>query len=278
MRIDAHQHFWKYSESDYSWISDQMKVLKRDFLPGDYLLELKEIEFEGSVAVQARQNLEETRWLIELADRYDFIKGVVGWIDLCSDDAEDRIREFNTNRKFVGVRHVLQDEPDDKFMLGNTFLKGISLLSNYNLVYDILILPKHLSYAEELVNRFPEQQFVLNHIAKPLIREGIISPWKEGIEKLARYPNVACKLSGMVTEAKWQGWNKEDFTPYLDVVFDSFGPSRLMTGSDWPVCTVSSGYSVTMKIVLDYIQSFSQAEREMILGMNAKRVYNLQIH
>jgi L-fuconolactonase len=277
MRIDAHQHFWKYNSSEYSWISDQMKVLRRDFLPGDLMFELKGIEFDGSVAVQARQSLEETRWLLDLADRFDFIKGVVGWIDLCSDEAEDQIREFYTNRKFVGIRHVLQDETDDKFMLEEPFLKGIGLLKNYNLVYDILILPKHLFYAEELATRFPEQKFVLDHIAKPLIKERILSPWKEGIQNLARHQNVSCKLSGMITEALWQGWKKEDFTPYLDVVFDSFGPSRLMIGSDWPVCTVSSGYNLTMKLVLDYIESLNQEERDTIAGRNAIKIYNLQI-
>jgi len=275
MRIDAHQHFWKYNTSDYSWITDQMKILKKDFLPGDLLMELEGIQFEGSVAVQARQSLEETRWLLKFAGRYDFIKGVVGWIDLCSDEIEEQIREFVKYRKFVGVRHVLHDEPDDRFMLSESFIRGIGTIGNYNLVYDILIFPKHLSNAEELVIRFPGQKFVLDHIAKPLIKERIISPWKEGIEQLARHSNVSCKLSGMVTEALWKGWKKEDFTPYLDVVFDSFGPSRLMIGSDWPLCTVSSGYSATMKIVLDYVQSLKQVEREMILGMNAKRIYNL---
>ena len=252
-----------------------MKILKKDFLPGDLLMELEGIQFEGSVAVQARQSLEETRWLLKFAGRYDFIKGVVGWIDLCSDEIEEQIREFVKYRKFVGVRHVLHDEPDDRFMLSESFIRGIGTIGNYNLVYDILIFPKHLSNAEELVIRFPGQKFVLDHIAKPLIKERIISPWKEGIEQLARHSNVSCKLSGMVTEALWKGWKKEDFTPYLDVVFDSFGPSRLMIGSDWPLCTVSSGYSATMKIVLDYVQSLKQVEREMILGMNAKRIYNL---
>ena len=260
MRIDAHQHFWKYNTSEYSWISDQMKVLKRDFLPGDLLTELEGMKFDGSLAVQARQNLEETRWLLEIAEKHDFIKGVVGWVDICSEDIENQIRIFVKDSKFTGVRHVLQDEPDDRFMLSDSFLRGISLLDKYNLVYDLLILPKHLSCAEELVSGFPGQKFVLDHIAKPRIKNRILSPWKEGIKKLARYPNVTCKLSGMVTEARWQDWKKEDFKPYLDVVFDEFDTSRLMIGSDWPVCTVSSGYNLTMNIVLDYIQSFNQTD------------------
>ncbi|HUX94243.1 MAG TPA: amidohydrolase family protein [Bacteroidales bacterium] len=277
MKIDSHQHFWKYNKSEYSWISDQMGVLKKDFLPDDLIKELNGIGFDGSVAVQARQSLEETSWLLEIADQNDFIKGVVGWVDLCSDKAEEQISEFVRNRKLVGVRHVIQDEPDDHFMLQKSFLRSINLLKKYNLVYDILILPKHLTYAEKLVRQFQEQQFVLDHIAKPLIKENKISPWKEGIKRLSTYQNVSCKLSGMVTEASWHGWKREDFEPYLDVVFEAFGTSRLMIGSDWPVCTVSSGYSPTMKIVFDYIKTFNLEEKEMVLGGNAIRIYNLQI-
>jgi len=276
MRIDAHQHFWRYNPSEYSWITDQMKDLKRDFLPDDLLPELHEIGFDGSVAVQARQSIEETRWLLDIADKNEFVKGVVGWIDLCSEDCENQLKEFVKNRKFSGVRHVLQDEPDDRFMLSESFLKGIRRLGKYNLVYEILILPKHLPYAEELVSRFPGQQFVLDHIAKPFIKKGTITPWKDDIHKLAKHPNVSCKISGMVTEANWHRWKKEDFLPYLDVVMDAFGPSRLMIGSDWPVCTVSSSYKVTMKLVIDYLMSLNQADRDLILGMNTIRIYKLQ--
>ncbi|MDP4223310.1 MAG: amidohydrolase family protein, partial [Bacteroidota bacterium] len=238
MKIDAHQHFWKYNSAEYAWISDSMRVLKRDFLPEDLRKELKTIGFEGSVAVQARQTTDETRWLLGLAEEFDFIKGVVGWIDLCYPEAEDQLAEFSSHAKFTGVRHVLQDEPDDQFMLRDSFLKGISLLVKFNLVYEILIFTRHLPYAAKLVEKFPEQKFVLDHMAKPLIRDKLLSPWREGIQQLAFHPNVYCKLSGMVTEASWTGWRKKDFTPYLDVIFESFGPSRLMIGSDWPVCTV----------------------------------------
>jgi len=276
MRIDAHQHFWIYNREEYSWISDSMKVLRNDFLPADLLPLLKQSGFDGSIAVQARQSLEETRWLLKLAGEYDFIKGVVGWIDLCSGDAENQIAEFASDPKFVGVRHVLQDEPDDLFMLKDSFLKGISLLKRFNLIYELLILPGHLPYAIQLVNKFPDQKFVLDHIAKPLIRDKVLSPWKEGIQELAMPPNVFCKLSGMVTEASWKGWSKSDFDPYLDVVIDSFGPSRLMTGSDWPVCTIASGYKNTLQIVIDYIGSKSPGDMELILGRNAERLYNLK--
>jgi L-fuconolactonase len=276
MKIDTHQHFWKYNDLEYSWISDKMKVLKRDFLPGDLLPELEQMKLDGSIAVQARQSLEETRWLLELAGTYDFIKGVVGWVDLCSNEVENQLAEFSLNPKFVGVRHVLQDEPDDLFMLKDHFLHGISLLKKYSLVYDLLILPRHIPYAIQLVEKFPDQWFVLDHIAKPLIKDKILTPWKEGIERLSLQPNVYCKLSGMVTEASWKGWNKDDFVPYLDVMFGSFGQSRLMIGSDWPVCTVASDYRKTMQIVIDYIASESQTTGELITGKNAIRIYNLK--
>ncbi len=275
MKIDAHQHFWKYNSEEYAWINDAMRILRRDFLPGDLLKELKETGFEGSVAVQARQTLDETRWLLKLADEFDFIKGVVGWIDLRSPAARDQLAEFSSHPKFTGVRHVLQDEPDDLFMLQESFLEGISLLKEFNLVYEILIFAKHLPFAVKLVEKFPGQKFVLDHIAKPLISDRVISSWREGIQKLALSPNVYCKLSGMVTEASWKNWSKEDFTPYLDVVFDSFGPSRLMIGSDWPVCTVASGYRETMQIVIDHIKNLSETDRELILGRNTEKIYGL---
>jgi len=251
-----------------------MDVLKKDFLPSDLLPELKQLKFDGSIAVQARQTTEESRWLLELAAKFDFIKGVVGWVDLCSSEAENQLAEFASQQKFVGVRHVLQDEPDDRFLLRDDFLIGISLLRKFDLVYDLLILPRHLPYAISIVKEFPEQRFVLDHMAKPLIKEKILSPWKEGIQELAIQPNVNCKLSGMVTEALWGGWRREDFEPYLDVIFSSFGPSRVMTGSDWPVCTLASGYKETMQIVVDYVTAKDQTEREMIMGGNAERIYN----
>ena len=276
MMIDAHQHFWKYNHKEYSWISDGMEALKKDFLPSDLWPELKQLKFDGSIAVQARQTPEESRWLLGLTAKFDFIKGVVGWVDLCSSEANYQLAEFASHPKFVGVRHVLQDEPDDRFMLRDDFLKGISLLRKYSLVYDLLIIPRHLPYAISFVKEFPDQRFVLDHLAKPLIKERILSPWKEGIQELALQPNVFCKLSGMVIEASWAGWRREDFELYLDVIFSSFGPSRLMIGSDWPVCTLASGYKETMQIVVDYVATKDQTEREMIMGGNAIRIYKLE--
>ncbi len=276
MKIDAHQHFWKFNTTEYAWISDKMKVLKRDFLPDEMLQELHGIGFDGSIAVQARQKPEETRWLLDIAAGNEFVKGVVGWIDLCSDECGNQLNEFVTHSKFVGVRHVLQDESDERFMLRESFIRGLSILGKYDIVYELLILPDHLRIAEELVMKFPEQKFVLDHIAKPMIKSGVISQWKEDICRLARHPNVNCKLSGMVTEASWGRWKKEDFLPYLNVVMDAFGTSRLMIGSDWPVCTVSSSYNKAMNLVIDYLASLNQAERDLVLGLNAVRTYKLQ--
>lgn len=252
-----------------------MKVLRRDFLPGDLLKHLEQQNIDGSIAVQARQSLDETRWLLRLAGEYDFIKGVVGWVNLCSGEAEKQIAEFTADPKLVGIRHVLQDEPDDMFMLQESFLRGISLLKKFNLVYELLIFPRHLPYALTLVRQFPSQQFVLDHIGKPPVKDKIISPWKEGIKELALQKNVACKLSGIVTEAAWKGWSKSDIIPYLDVVFDAFGPSRLMIGSDWPVCTLAADYKSTLNIATDFIESKSEAERKLIMGRNAERIYKL---
>lgn len=277
MRIDSHQHFWKYNAEEYSWIDDKMQVLRQDFLPEDLEIELKKSGFSGSVAVQARQNIHETRWLLSLAEQYEIIKGVVGWVDLCSTNIEAQLEEFSQHPKLVGVRHVLQDEPDEHFMLRDDFLRGISLLREYNLVYDILIFPKHLPAAVELVKKFPDQFFVLDHIAKPDIKGKNIEPWKEDINKLAAYSNVSCKLSGMVTEAEWQNWEYGDFLPYLETVFTAFGTERLLTGSDWPVCTLAGSYQSVMNIVTDYIIKSDQKDSSGILGGNAARVYNIMI-
>ncbi len=275
MRIDSHQHFWHYSPTEHTWMSGEMSALKRDFLPGDLQPLLAANEFEGSVAVQARQSLEETRWLLELASQHDFIRAVVGWVDLRSEDLPTQLEALSHNPKLAGVRHVVQDEPDNEFMLRPDFRRGISLLGEFNLTYDLLLYPKHLPAAIKLVEEFPNQPFVLDHIAKPKIAEGLLSPWREHIQALATLPNVCCKLSGMVTEANWSQWQAEDFHPYLDTVFAAFGPSRLMIGSDWPVCTISADYGQTTQIVIDYLRQFPEQEQAEVLGGNCARFYGI---
>ena len=278
MKIDSHQHYWHFNTADYGWMGDNMSVIKRDFLPADLLPELKSIDFDGSVAVQARQSLEETNWLLQLADEHPHIKGVVGWVDLQSEQAEAQIVAFAQHPKAVGVRHVIHDEEDIDFMLRPAFLRGVQLLGKYNLAYDILIFPKHLPNTIRFVKQFSEQQtFVIDHIAKPLIKDGIVSPWKEDIAALAKFPNVYCKVSGMVTEADWNTWTPENIRPYLDIVFEAFGTERILIGSDWPVCLVAGKYSEVMQVVIDYISSFPEKEQALILGENAAKAYKLPL-
>jgi L-fuconolactonase len=276
MHIDAHQHFWRYNAKEYDWIDESMAELRRDFLPKDLKPELERRRFQGSVAVQARQTLEETRWLLELSKENDFIFGVVGWVDLRSPSLRSQLDEFAGNPKLVGVRHVVQSEPDDRFLLQPDFLRGIGVLEEFNLAYDILIYPKHLPVAAQFVEKFPRQRFVLDHLAKPPIKSGALEPWARGIRNLAAFPNVFCKASGMVTEADWEHWRPADMKAYLDVVFECFGPQRVMIGSDWPVCEAASPYSRVMDIVEDYIHSFSAEEKNAVLGGNAAKFWRLK--
>ena len=275
MYIDAHQHFWNYDPREYQWIDETMTPLRRDFLPADLQDELEREGFRGSVAVQARQSLQETRWLLELAAQSPFILGVVGWVELRSPQAGAHLKQLAQNPKLVGIRHIVQSEPDDRFLLQPDFLRGISLLAEFDLAYDILIYPKHLAVAAEFVRRFPEQRFVLDHLAKPEIKSGTINAWNKGMAELAVYPNVYCKLSGLVTEADWNRWKPEDMRPYLDVAFERFGANRLLIGSDWPVCTLAGSYARVMGLVKDYLSGHPEQEREAILGGNARRFWRL---
>jgi L-fuconolactonase len=254
-----------------------MKVLKSDHLPGDLLPELVKSGISGTICVQARQTPEETRWLLQLSDINAFIKGVVGWVDLRSEeDLKDQLDEFCRNKKFVGVRHVIHDEPDDNFLLRDDFLRGISTLAGYGLSYDLLLFPRHLPVANRMVSMFPEQRFVLDHISKPLIREGILSPWKEDLMRLAENSNVYCKLSGIVTEADWQNWKPEELKPYLDIVFEAFGPDRLMAGSDWPVCCVAADYGRVLGVIENYFANFPEEVQEKVLGLNCSDFYRIE--
>lgn len=273
MRIDSHQHFWKYSEAGYPWIG-KGTPLERDWLPADLERVAAPLGITGCVAVQARQTVEESRWLLELAAQSPFIKGVVGWVDLRSEQVAAELAPLAADRKFVGVRHVVQAENAD-FMLQPEFLRGLALLKQFNLAYDLLLFPKHLPSAVQVAAQLPEQRFILDHIAKPLIRAGMLKPWQDDLRELARHPNVACKISGLVTEARMPGWESADFRPYLDVVIEAFGEERVMFGSDWPVCLLGGGYDQVYGLVDDYFAQFGEAAREKFFGGNAQRVYRL---
>jgi L-fuconolactonase len=275
MRIDAHQHFWIYNQREYDWIDETMASIRRDFLPVDLKPQLEHAGFVGSVLVQVRQTLEETRWLLELVENNPFILGVVGWVDLRSPRVRADLQSFAGKSKLVGIRHIVQAEPDD-FLLDPDFLRGISVLEEFDLAYDLLIYTKHLPVAAEFVKRFPRQRFVLNHLAKPPIKSGAVDLWARGIRELASFPNVHAKVSGLVTEADWQAWKLEDFRPYLDVAFETFGAKRLMIGSDWPVCTVAASYARVVNLVKDYMSDYTAEDREAVFGGNAANFWRLK--
>jgi L-fuconolactonase len=272
MRLDAHQHFWSYDAAQYPWIPPG-SPLHRSWLPDDLAALQRPLGFDGSIAVQARQVVEESDWLLGLAGRHAHVQGVVGWVDLRSDRVEADLERLARHPKFVGVRHVVQEEPDDDFMLGREFQRGISKLAAYGLTYDILIYPKQLPAAIRLVENFPEQPFVLDHIAKPFIKAGTLEPWATQLRRLAKLPNVHCKVSGMLTEADHQAWHAEQFRPYLDTVFEAFGPARLMYGSDWPVCLFAGSYEQAYRLVDDYARGVTAAERAGLFGGNAAAFY-----
>jgi L-fuconolactonase len=276
MRIDAHQHFWLYDPIEYEWIDDSMAQLRRDFLPADLKPELTAAGFDGCIAVQARQTLEDTRWLLELADSAPFIRGVIGWVDLQAEDARGQLRELRKNPKLLGIRHIVQSESDDRFLLRPGFLRGVATLEEFNLTYDILIYPRHLGVASEFVSRFPRQRFVLDHLAKPFIKRQEVQPWETDLRRLAEFPNVYCKLSGLVTEADWKSWTPEQIVPYLKIAFDAFGPERLLIGSDWPVCTLAGTYSQTMNVIQQFLGEHSDEARDAVLGGTAKRLWRFK--
>ncbi len=276
MKIDSHQHFWQYTAEEYAWIGPDQTVLQTDYLPTDLAGLLASAGIDGSVAVQARQTLAETAWLLALADQDPIVKGVVGWADLCSPDLRGQVEPFLDHPRFCGLRHILHDEPDDGYMLRDDFVRGVGMLGQLDLAYDLLIRPQHLRLACELVGRFPDQRFVVDHIAKPLIKDRTLSPWDSQIRQLASFDNVCCKVSGMVTEADPTDLSAGAFKPYLDVVFEAFGTKRLMIGSDWPVCLLAASYADVIEIVADYLTALSEDEQTDVWGQTATVFYKLK--
>jgi L-fuconolactonase len=274
MRVDAHQHFWRYTVEEFGWINDESAAIRRDFLPGDLLPLLDQADVDSTIAVQARQSLEETDWLLDLAEENDWIAGVVGWVPLISPRVEETLAQLTTNNRLKGVRHVLQAEPDE-YMERPGFNAGLATLRQFSLVYDLLVLEHQLPAAIRLVDHHPNQPFVLDHVAKPLIAGHVLEPWSKQIRELAKRPNVTCKVSGMVTEADLDNWTAQDLRPYLDTVLEAFGPSRLLFGSDWPVCTVAASYSQWKQTIVEFLAPLSLDEQDQILGHNAVNVYRL---
>lgn len=275
LKIDSHQHFWKYDPIKYDWINDDMEIIQADFLPDDLKPILEHYAVDGCVTVQVNQEEAENALMLEYADQYSFIKGVVGWIDLKAPNIEERLAYYKQFEKLKGFRHILQGEADRAYMLDPDFKRGISKLKQFGYTYDILIYTDQLAYANEFAAAFPDQPFVIDHIAKPKIKEKNIDDWKEEMKAIARNTNVYCKVSGMVTEADWRNWKADDFTPYLDVVFEAFGANRVMYGSDWPVCRVAATYGEMLEIAEQYVSKLSQDEQAQFWGANAIKFYNL---
>jgi len=276
MKIDSHQHFWRYDAARDAWITDSMAVLKRDFLPEHLAAELVANDIDASIAVQADQSENETMFLLDLAEQNECVAGVVGWVDLLSPRVGERLEYFSRFAKLRGFRHIAQAEPDDRFLARENFVEGVAQLCTFGFTYDILIYPKQLPAAIELAARLPEQRFVIDHLAKPDIKAGKTAPWAAQMREMAQNENVFCKLSGLVTEADWKHWKADDFKPYLDVVFEAFGVERLMFGSDWPVCLLVATYPQLKQLIENYVKGYSKADKEKIFGGNAARFYGLK--
>ena len=275
MVIDSHQHFWKYEPVKHSWIDDDMSVIRRDFLPSDLAKVYLENSIDGCVAVQADQTQEETDFLIDLASINNFIKGIVGWVDLRAENIENVLEKYSTDKIVKGFRHVVQVEADHNFLLRPNFSRGISLLEKHNFTYDILVFPHQLGSVLEFVKKFPHQKFVIDHIAKPYIKDGYFEGWATMMTAIGKHENVSCKMSGMVTEADFITWTPEQIHPYMDTALEAFGSKRILFGSDWPVCLVAGNYSKIKKLTTDFISQLSQIEQNSIMGNNAIEFYNL---
>ena len=275
MIIDSHQHFWNYEPKKHEWIDDSMALIRKDFTPNDLKLVYKENNIDGCVAVQADQTLEETDFLIDLASKNNFIKGIVGWVDLRAENIEDVLEKYRKPKIVKGFRHIVQGEADHNFLLRPNFSRGISLLEKHNFTYDILVFPHQLGSVLNFVKKFPNQKFVLDHLAKPYIKDGYFEGWATMMTAIGKHENVSCKMSGMVTEADYNTWTPEQIHPYMNTVLEAFGTKRVLFGSDWPVCLVAGNYSKIKKLTTDFISQFSQIEQNSIMGNNAIEFYNL---
>lgn len=277
MRLDSHHHFWNYDANpmDFPWMTEDLAVLKNSFQPADLARLFNEVGMEGSIAVQARELPVETEYLLDLARQHSFVRGVVGWVDLCSDDIEQLLEPYSNQELLKGFRMLIHDQPDPDFADSAEHARGVGLLAGYGWTYDLLLRTIHLPAAIRLVDRYPQQLFVVDHIAKPDPMQSDWSAWQKGIVEIARRPNVYCKLSGMVTEADWSNWRKPDYSRFLDEVLDAFGAERCMYGSDWPVCTCATDYKSMYSVVEEWSSKLSKTEQQSIFGESCAHFYDI---
>jgi len=275
-KIDTHQHFWKFDAAEYGWIAPDQQVLRRDFLPADLEKEMAAAGIGGSVSIQARSSLEETRWLLELAGQHAFILGVAGWVSLIDPNVKAALEKFASNKKLRSIRHVLQDETDERYMLRDDFNRGIRELKHFGLAFDVLIFERHLPQTIQFVDKHPGQVFIVNHLAKPRVRYQALSPWRENMRELARRPNIYCKISGLATEADHAKWTEAQLEPYIDSVLSIFGSNRTMFGSDWPVSQLAIRYRRWVAIVEKGVSKLSQTEQKQFWAGTAREAYGLK--
>lgn len=275
--IDAHHHFWELGRFDYDWLNAAaLEPIRRTYLPADLQPHLEAGGVDQSIFVQTQHNVEENHWVLQLCESADFLGGMVGWVDLASAECESQLEEFRSNPYFVGVRHVTHDEPDDDFIVRDDVIKGLRVLEKHGVPFDLLFFVKHLKHAATLAKVLPELPMVIDHLAKPEIKHGRLDNWETNFRAAAQFPNVYCKISGMVTEADWNAWRPEDLQPYVDIALEAFGPERCMYGSDWPVCELAGSYEQVIGAARQVLSSLSQAEQEQVFGGTARKFYNLR--
>lgn len=275
MRIDAHQHFWKYTPATHGWINDEMSVIRKDFLPNDLEPILSKHHIDGTIAVQADESINETAFLLSLSEKHDFIKAVVGWIDLRSTEVNDQLAYYKQFKKLVGFRCIMQGQPDEAYLSNTNFIKNLNSLKEFNYTYDLLVYHHQLPSLLKLIDKVPENKLILDHIGKPNIKEKKFSKWKENIFELAKHPGIYCKLSGMITEANYSTWIYDDIVPYMDVVGEAFGTDRICFGSDWPVCLVAGQYDKMIGVVEKWASQLNSKTQEQIFGLNTCTFYNI---
>lgn len=275
--IDSHHHYWQLGRFDYAWLNaPQLAPIKRDFLPADLKPLIDRAGVDKTIFVQTQHNLEETRWVLQLAEQNKFMAGVVGWVDLASEQCEQQLLEFADHPKFVGVRHVTHDEPDDDFIVRPKVIRGLKFLEKHGVPFDLLFFVKHLKHTATLARELPNLSMVIDHLAKPRIKDQAVDDWIGDFRSAARFPNVYCKLSGMVTEADWKDWKPADFKPYVETALELFGPDRCMFGTDWPVCCTAATYEQIVESLRFCIESLSETEKAKVLGGTAVKFYGLE--